>query len=176
MHVNPYGRPLLDNVIDLLNRPPTGIEDIAARWVAVGMPLENEAREGDAALVRDYLRGWRRLVDAEDEPARVAVLNALLTRYAGPPTVTDHDGSGWHLHYRPDGAGLGAVLAASTTVAAAQHLTAHGMRRLGRCALPECGDAYVDHSRPGRQRYCSHACANRDAVRRHRRAARETGS
>ena len=116
-----------------------------------------------------------RLVDAADEPARVAVLNELLTRYASQPTVTDH-GGGWHLHYRPDAASLGEILAASTTVAAAQHLTAHGMHRVGRCALPECGRAYVDHSRPGRQRYCSHACANRDAVRRHRAAGREPAS
>jgi hypothetical protein len=168
VHVNPYSRPLLHNVIDLLNRPPAGIDDICARWVAVGMPMENGPGAHDLDLVRDYLGDWRRLVDAGTEAARVAVLNELLTRYAGRLTVTDHDGSGWHLHYRSDDADLGEVLTASTTVAAAHHLTAHGMHRLGRCALPECADAYIDHSRPGRQRYCSHLCANRDAVRRHR--------
>ncbi|WP_245556978.1 CGNR zinc finger domain-containing protein [Jongsikchunia kroppenstedtii] len=166
---------MLDNTIDLLNRPPADVEDIAARWVAVGMPLENEPRPSDLNIVRDYLTGWARLIDAIDEPARVVILNELLARYASPPTVTDHDGSGWHIHYRPAAASLGEILAASTTVAIAQHLTAHGMHRLARCALPDCERAYVDHSRPGRQRYCSHACANRDAVRRHRHAAKTAG-
>ncbi|WP_438486119.1 CGNR zinc finger domain-containing protein [Streptomyces sp. S186] len=33
---------------------------------------------------------------------------------------------------------------------------------------PECGRVYIDFTLGGQQRYCSHACANRDAVRRHR--------
>lgn len=172
MRVNPYGRRLLTNVIDLLNHPPVDTDDIAARWIAAGMPLESRAGAHDLAVVTTYLDGWARLVAAGHEHARVAVLNELLTRYASGPTVTDHDGSGWHIHYRPEVASLGEILTASTTVAAARHLTDHGMHRLGRCALSECGNAYVDHSRPGRQRYCSHPCANRDAVRRHRGVAK----
>lgn len=172
MRVNPYGRQLLTNILDLLNQPPASADDIAARWVAIGMPLENQPRARDLKVVRNYLDGWAQLVDAPGEHARVTVLNKLLTQYAGNPTVTDHDASGWHIHYRPDTASLGEVLTASTTVAAAQHLTDQGMHRLGRCALSECSNAYVDHSRPGRQRYCSHPCANRDAVRRHRNTAR----
>ena len=37
-----------------------------------------------------------------------------------------------------------------------------------RWALEECRSPFGDFSRGGRQRYCSPACANRDAVRRHR--------
>ncbi|UUW89030.1 CGNR zinc finger domain-containing protein [Nocardioides sp. WV_118_6] len=170
MLVKPYARPLLDVMIGLLNEPPADADEVAARWVAAGMPLESRPRESDLAVVGACLAAWARMVDAVDEAARVVVLNELLARYAGPPTVTDHDGSGWHVHHRPDDASLGEILAASSAVAAADHLTAHGMHRLGRCALDECGRAFADHSRPGRQRYCSHACANRDAVRRHRRA------
>jgi predicted RNA-binding Zn ribbon-like protein len=42
------------------------------------------------------------------------------------------------------------------------------MDRLGRCAAADCGAPFADVSRTGRQRYCSPACGNRDAVRRHR--------
>ncbi|MCM6774746.1 CGNR zinc finger domain-containing protein [Nocardia sp. CDC159] len=42
------------------------------------------------------------------------------------------------------------------------------MHRLGRRALTDCGRASIDTTRGGRQRYCTRACANRDAVRRHR--------
>lgn len=170
MPVNPYNRRLLDNVIDLVNRPPAGPDELTARWAAAGMPLDRPADDRDLDIVLDYLTCWTRLVDAATDQDRVALLNELLARYAGDPAVTDHDGSGWHLHYRPDGAGLAGILTAATSVAAAHHLADRGMHRLGRCTLPECANAYIDHSRPGRQHYCSHACANRDAVRRHRNA------
>ncbi|QKG24073.1 CGNR zinc finger domain-containing protein [Actinomadura verrucosospora] len=177
MPVNPYARTLLHLVIDLLNRPPAGPGDLAARWAEAGMPLERAAGPDDCAMVRDYLADWCRLIDAVTDADRVALLNEMLARYATQPTVTDHDGTGWHIHYRHDDASFAGILTAATTVAAAQHLTGHGMHRLGRCALPECAGAYLDFSRPGRQRYCSHACANRDAVRRYRtsRRARPAG-
>ncbi|MFC4909496.1 CGNR zinc finger domain-containing protein [Actinomadura gamaensis] len=170
MPVNPYGRTLLCAVIDLLNRPPDSPGELADRWAATGMPLESDPGPDDLATVRGYLAAWSRLVGATTDTERVALLNEMLARYATPPTITDHDGSGWHIHYRRDDASFGGILTAATTVAAAQHLTGNGMHRLGFCALPECTNAYVDFSRPGRQRYCSHPCSNRDAVRRHRTA------
>lgn len=154
----------------MINNPPADIDEVLLRWRATGMPPENLHAPGDEDLIWAYLRDWTMLIDASSEEDRVGRLNAMLRRYTSPPTITDHDGSGWHLHFRPDGASAGEVIAASTTVAAANHLTIHGMHRLGRCALAECDRAFVDRSRPGRQRYCTHACANRDAVRRHRAA------
>lgn len=172
MRVNPYSSQLLELTIDLLNRPPIDVLDLEKRWIATGMPIENPSRANDLALITGYLSDWQLLIASEQESARVAVLNTMLRQYGGPPSVTNHDGTGWHMHYRPDTASLAEALAAATTVAIAEHLTAHGVHRLGRCALDECGNAFVDLSRPGRQRYCSQPCANRDAVRRHRHRAR----
>jgi len=129
-------------------------------------------RKRDLVVVSRFLAQWERLVDAAIEPARVELLNAMLRRYTAPPSITDHDGSGWHLHYRDPAADFGDTLAGATTASAAQFLCAHGMHRLGRCELPDCGKAFTDFSRPGRQRYCGPACANRGAVRRHRSRAR----
>lgn len=170
MAVNPYARPLLRIVTDLVNRPPADVEDLQARWAAHRMPIGRPAEAADLRAVRRYLRGWRQVVDARPDLDRVEALNVLLRRYTTPAWITAHDGSGWHLHHRAPDAGFAAVLAGSTTVAAAQYLTEHGMGRLGRCALADCRAAFVDFSRPGRQRYCGHPCANRDAVRRHRAA------
>lgn len=168
MRVNPYVRELLDLTMTLVNEPAPGLGEVTRRWVAQGLPLENPAVGGDWALLGRYLDDWLALIDEGRDTERAVILNAMLERYSGPPVLTDHDGTGWHIHYRPASASLGEIIAASTTVAVAEHLAKHGMHRVDRCHVAECRRAFVDHSRPGRQRYCSQRCANRDAVRRHR--------
>lgn len=163
-------RQLLSVATALVNEPPGNMTDVEARWLTLEMPIENPSRPGDLERVTEFLEAWTQLLDLPDEEQRVAQLNTMLVRFSGPPSVTDHDGSGWHLHYRPADASLGHTIAASISVATAEHLARNGVHRLGRCALPECRRAFADFSRPGSQRYCSHPCANRDAVRRHRRA------
>lgn len=171
MRVNPYIEPLLQNTIELLNDPPNYPGELEQRWSAHGMPAQKPATTDDLAILTRYLAHWRRVIDADTDQERVAHLNRMLHAYTAAPAITDHDGSGWHLHFRDPDAGFGLTLAGATSAAAAQFLTARGMHRLGRCRLTECGRAFVDLSRPSTQRYCSHTCANRDAVRRHRSRA-----
>ena len=108
------------------------------------------------------------MVDTEEEDQRAALLNRMLAAAAAYPRLTDHAG-GWHLHYRDAEQPLGAVLVSLIAVGTALHLAGRGMGRLRRCAVEECPVIFADTSRTGRQRYCSARCANRDAVRRHRR-------
>ncbi len=72
------------------------------------MPIHCQAsRVHDAREeVRDFLELWTDVVDAGTEQSRVTVLNQLLARVATSPSITDHDGSGWHLHYRDADAGF----------------------------------------------------------------------
>lgn len=172
MRVNPYNEPLLRNITDLLNQPPVSPEDLKDRWCAGGMPLPGRPTHADLEFVLEYLRDWAVVVSAADPATRVEALNRMLTTYTAPPSITDHDGTGWHLHFRDPAVGFGPTLAGATTAAAAQYLCDRGMGRVGRCACAGCGRAFVDFSRPGQQRYCTHACANRDAVRRHRSRSR----
>ncbi|WP_043263216.1 CGNR zinc finger domain-containing protein [Streptomyces sp. CT34] len=172
MQLNPYGEDAVRYVIELTNTPPTGVDELAQRSVAAGMVLDRPVTEADLTAVRDFLDRWAGIVDAPTDEQRAALLNALLADTAAHPRVTDHADGGWHIHYREDGQSLGGVLRAVGSVGTALHLTGLGMHRLGRCALAECGNAYADFSRAGRQRYCSPTCANRDAVRRHRARAR----
>jgi predicted RNA-binding Zn ribbon-like protein len=174
MRVNPYIEPLLKNVTDLLNNPPSTPADLEDRWTTWGMPAQRRATTADLRKAHEFLRAWENVVDAPTEHDRVGVLNELLSRFTASPSITDHDGTGWHLHYRDPDAGFAATLAGATSAAAAQYLTDRGMRRIRRCALTDCGNAFVDFSRPGTQKYCSHGCANRDAVRRHRSTSRSS--
>ena len=130
------------------------------------------SKAADLAMVRTALDEWIGVVDAPDEETRVRRINAMLATYADHPRLSNHAGDGWHVHYRPDDIGTGRLVATLITTGTALHLAGRGINRLGRCAIDGCDNVYADLSRTGRQRYCSPACANRDAVRRHRTRAR----
>ncbi|MFF2513215.1 CGNR zinc finger domain-containing protein [Streptomyces sp. NPDC058086] len=168
MHLNPYGEDAVNLAADLANRRPAGAEELADRCRAAGLVLENPVTLQDLDRTQDALAAWEKVVDATDEHERAELLNRMLGAAAAHPRMTDHAGSGWHLHFRDDRQALGSVLFSLIAVGTALHLTGRGMHRLGRCAVSECTTIFADTSRTGRQRYCSPRCANRDAVRRHR--------
>ena len=110
-------------------------------------------------------------VAATEPDVRAEMLNAQMVDAAAYPRLTNHDGEGWHLHYRDDVRSLPYVLRAVFAVGTSLHLVTRGMDRLGRCAASPCMNVVVDVTRNGRQRFCSVRCANRAAVRRHRARA-----
>jgi predicted RNA-binding Zn ribbon-like protein len=130
--------------------------------------LENPATPQDLDRTQNALEAWEKVVDATDEHERAELLNRMLATAAAYPRMTNHSGSGWHLHFRDDQQSLGSILFSLIAVGTALHLTGRGMHRLRRCAVSECTTIFADTSRTGRQRYCTQRCANRDAVRRHR--------
>jgi predicted RNA-binding Zn ribbon-like protein len=168
MHLNPYGEDAVNLAADLANRRPAGAEELADRCRAAGLVLENPVTPQDLDRTQDALAAWEKVVDATDEHERAELLNRMLAAAAAHPRMTNHAGSGWHLHFRDDRQALGPVLFSLIAVGTALHLTGRGMHRLGRCAVSECTTIFADTSRTGRQRYCTPRCANRDAVRRHR--------
>jgi predicted RNA-binding Zn ribbon-like protein len=174
MHLNPYGEDAVLLAVDLANARPESVAELQARCVASGLAAETRVTRHDLSAVHELLDRWLEVVDATDEARRARLLNALLEEFSAHPRLTDHIGTGWHLHYRPDRLPLGGVLAALVSVGTALHLVGRGMHRLRRCAAPDCDRVLADVTRNGRQRYCSVRCSNRDAVRRHR-AGRRTG-
>jgi predicted RNA-binding Zn ribbon-like protein len=171
MHLNPYGEDAVRFAVDLLERPADTPQELAHRCREAGVVVDSPATGQDVTRVRRFLARWLGVVDAADHAERAARLNVLLERYGAHPRVTDHTGAGWHLHFRDDGLCLGDLVAALVSVGTALHLTGRGMHLLGRCDVSECRKVFADVSRTGRRRYCSVACANRDAVRRHRARA-----
>ncbi|MFD6400104.1 CGNR zinc finger domain-containing protein [Nocardia sp. NPDC060249] len=176
MHYNHYGREPVLLGVELLNDPCLNAAELARRCAAAGLVLSAPVSEGDLASVTAFLGRWRGVVECADRTERAARLNVLLAEYASAPRLTDHVGDGWHLHFRDPGVATDRQIAALITVGTALHLTGLGMDRLGACAAEGCSLVYADTSRNGRQRFCSPACANRSAVRRHRASRAESGA
>jgi len=168
MHLNPYGEYAVLLAASLADDWPADRDGIEQRTRDFGMTMVFPAGADDHARIRAVIDEWLRVVDAADEGERARLLNAQMAAAAAYPRLTDHDGEGWHLHYRDDDDSLPHVLRAVIGVGTALHLATRGMHRLGRCAAAPCTRVVVDVTRNGRQRYCSVRCANRDAVRRHR--------
>ncbi|MFG6444975.1 CGNR zinc finger domain-containing protein [Microbacterium sp. P07] len=173
MHLNPYGEYAILLAASLANDWPPDRAGIEARTRDFGMTMAFTVGADDHPETRAALDGWLAVVDAPHADQRAALLNARMAAIAAYPRLTDHDGEGWHLHYRDQGQSLAHVLDAVVSVGTALHLTTRGMSRLRRCEAGEapgdpCRNVVVDVTRNGRQRYCSVRCANRAAVRRHR--------
>lgn len=171
MHLNPYGEYAVLLAASLANDWPEHRAGIVERTLELGMTVEFPAAPDDYAQTRRVIDDWLDVVRAPDSNRRAALLNEQMAGAAAYPRLTDHDGEGWHLHYRDDDQTLPSALRAIISVGTSLHLVTRGMHRLGICAAEPCGNVVVDVTRNGRQRYCSVRCANRAAVRRHRSKA-----
>ncbi|WP_295779762.1 CGNR zinc finger domain-containing protein [uncultured Microbacterium sp.] len=168
MHLNPYGEYAVLLAASLANEWPDDRDGIEARTRELGMTMTFPEACDDHARTRAVIDDWLRIVDAPDDDTRATLLNAQMAAVTAYPRLTNHDGEGWHLHYRDSDEQLPRVLAAVISVGTSLHLVTRGMDRLARCAAEPCTRVVVDVTRNGRQRYCSVRCANRAAVRRHR--------
>lgn len=168
MQFNPYGRDPIQLGVGLVNDPVVDPELLAARCQEAGLVLEREVDAQDVVGVRAFLERWQRVIDAVGPVDRADLLNVLLAEFAAPPQLTDHTGTGWHLHFRDDDLPVHRQIASLISVGTALHLTGLGMSRLGRCAATKCTRVFADVSKNGRQRFCSPGCGNRAAVQRHR--------
>ncbi|MHA7270123.1 CGNR zinc finger domain-containing protein [Arthrobacter sp. HLT1-20] len=173
MHLNPYGEYAVLLAASLANDFPPDRAGLIERVRDFGMTMDFTPEEQDHPFVRRVIENWLAVVDAPSPGERAALLNAQMAAAAAYPRLTDHNGEGWHLHYRDENQTLAHVLRAVISVGTALHLTTRGMTRLGRCAAgaapgDPCSAVVVDVTRNGRQQYCSVRCANRAAVRRHR--------
>ena len=161
--------------VNLVIQPATTPAELAERCEESGVESRlvrnRQVTPADLAAVRVALDEWLAVVDATDAKKRVEVVNPLLAKYPEHPRLPNHAGAVWHVHYRRDDVRVGRLVATLISTGTALHLAGRGIARLGRCATDGCDNVYADLSRSGRQRYCSPACSNRDAVRRHRARA-----
>jgi predicted RNA-binding Zn ribbon-like protein len=178
MHLNPYGEYAVLLAASLANDWPADRDGLVQRTREFGMTMDYKPSAGDDhEQTRDVIDAWLSVVDESDPQNRAALLNAQMAAAAAYPRLTDHDGEGWHLHYRDPDQALPQVLLAVISVGTALHLSTRGAHRLSRCAAGSssgdpCRAVVVDVTRNGRQRYCSVRCANRDNVRKHRARAK----
>lgn len=168
MHLNPYGEYAVVLAQSLPNDWPLDRSGVVSRTRDFGMTMPFLEQVGDYDRCRDVVSQRLQVVDAESASDRANLLNKQMAAVSAYPRLTDHNGEGWHLHYRSTDDDLPVVLQSVIAAGTALHLTTRGITRLGRCSSSPCRNVIVDISRNGTQRYCSPRCASRDAVRRHR--------
>lgn len=168
MHLNPYGEYAVLLAQSLANDWPVDRAGVVSRTRKFGMTMPFPEQDGDHDRCRQVVDDWLAVVDAPTPDQRATLLNEQMAQVSAYPRLTDHNGEGWHLHYRDVDDDLAVVLKSVFSVGTALHLTTRGVDRLGRCASQPCTRVIVDVSRNGTQRYCSPRCASRDAVRHHR--------
>jgi hypothetical protein len=157
---------------DLLIELRSGEPDLAGRLAAV-LAEHGEAGVELAPVEIDDLRAAAEPVGAvfaaTDTSAAADALNALFARYGGPPRLTAHDGTAWHLHVDADDDGRwGEWFATSSGLALAVLLAERQAPPGGVCAAPGCARPFVAHGAGSPRRYCSSRCATRVRVARHR--------
>jgi predicted RNA-binding Zn ribbon-like protein len=134
-------------------------------------------RDGDAAELR-ALRALRpvlrELLTAERDDA-AELVNALLADARAVPQLRRHDGLDWHIHAVPADAPLERRVAVEAAMAMVDMIRADELSRLSVCADERCDGLVLDLSRNRSRRYCSTACANRNAVAAYRARSRRGG-
>jgi predicted RNA-binding Zn ribbon-like protein len=166
VHHNRYSDLAVTLLADLANEPPTSVAELVRRCEEGGF-VAAPTHRADLASVLVFIDEWAHLAETSEPSERSRLLNAMMADAATYPRMTDHDGH-WHLHHRDDGVTLAHAHKARGSVATATHLLTRGMPPQGRCEADDCSRIYADVSRAGTRRFCSPACANRSAVRRHR--------
>jgi len=176
-----YGDASLELALDLANTRPTDqFPEELPDEASLGALLEGHdialpdggVTAVDLAEVHDLREQLVAVLQATDLAAAAEVLNDVMERGAALPSLTDHDGDGWHLHYESRDGRLVSRLAAICGPTLALLLRDVGLARIGECQDDTCESFYVDASRNAVRRYCCHRCATRSSVAAYRRRQR----
>jgi predicted RNA-binding Zn ribbon-like protein len=176
----------VDCIVDLVNSAPAertttgadGLRDLADLADFVHRHDISEVGDltsEDLRAVRELRDVLARVFDCPDDRTAAELVNALVSRAAVTPRLTDHDGYEWHVHYFVPGASLAEHLTVDCGMALAQVIASGERERLRRCEAPDCAQVLVDLSRNRSKRYCdARTCGNRlhvAAYRERQRAA-----
>ncbi len=152
-----------------LHGTPTA-DEVAAVLIAHGEPSPMGLSEGDLAELGSATAALAAVFRAESTEVAAERLNDLFRAYAGPPRLTAHGGTGWHLHVDADDEGpWGRWLVTSSAWALATLLAQHQVPPGGICQAPDCEHPYVNAGNGGARKFCSSRCATRVRVAQHRR-------
>ncbi|MFC4909989.1 CGNR zinc finger domain-containing protein [Actinomadura gamaensis] len=146
---------------------------VASLLRAHGEPDPVEVRDEDVVALRAVADRLWDVFGAPDLDTAARRINALMAEMGGPPRLSAHDGTFWHLHAdRSDDASWAEWFAASSALALAVLLAERRALPGGLCASPACGRPFVMTGRGAPRRYCSARCGSRERVAAHRRAGK----
>lgn len=160
-----------EEAVRLVNHPVDSVP--AVRALLAERPwLRQRVRPTDVEPLRRAQAALAAVVDssaAGDEAGVVARLNTLLDEHPIRPRISGHDAKSWHLHVSDTDAAVAEIVTGEALFGLTLLVTNLGADRLGRCAAPGCGRAFLDTSPNRSRRFCGPRCATRVNVAAHRR-------
>ena len=153
----------------------TEIDQLDAWYDDHGFTGRHDSDAAELQALRALRPVLRELLTADRDRA-AALVNALLAESRALPPLRRHDGLDWPNHAVPDDAPLARRMAVEAAMAMIDVVRADELSRLSVCADERCGGLVLDLSRNRSRRFCSTACANRNAVAAYRARAREQRS
>jgi predicted RNA-binding Zn ribbon-like protein len=150
---------------------PVAADDVARVLREHGEPEAAGLTAMDITQMRAVAGDLLAVFAARDTAAAAVLLNQILQRAAGPPQLSGHDATPWHLHFdSPHPASWAEWLALSSAMALAVVLADRQAQPGGLCAATHCQQPFADLGRGAPRRYCSPRCASRTRVSAYRHA------
>ncbi len=166
----------LRSAVDLVNSGVdpdtlTEVAHVAAWFEAHGYSGRRDGDEGELAALR-ALRPVLRDLLTTDRDRAAELVNAMLADAGAVPQLVRHDALDWHVHAVSTDAPLDRRVVVETAMAMVDVIRADELSRLSVCADDRCTGLVLDLSRNRSRRFCSTACANRNAVAAYRARGR----
>ncbi|TWF94332.1 CGNR zinc finger domain-containing protein [Saccharopolyspora dendranthemae] len=120
----------------------------------------DEAELDELRALRPVLRDL--LTTDRDRAAHL--VNEMLTEANALPRLVRHGGEDWHLHAVGSDASVARRVTVEVAMAMVDLVRLDEMSRLSVCADENCEGVVIDLTRNRSRRFCSTACANRNAV------------
>ncbi|GAA2500812.1 CGNR zinc finger domain-containing protein [Winogradskya humida] len=132
-------------------------------------------RDRDAAELAalNALRPALRDLLTSDRDRAATLVNDLLAQAPASPRLVRHGDLDWHVHAIADNAPLAARVTVETAMAMIDLVRADEVSRLSQCTDDTCDNLVIDLTRNRSRRFCSTACANRNAVAAYRARAKK---
>lgn len=144
---------------------PAGAAEVSAVLREFGEPEPIVLTDGDLAGLRRVAATLRSVFAAPDPATAARLLNDLLATSAGPPRLSRHDGTPWHVHVdRADDAPWADWFAAASAAGLATVLASRQAVPGGLCSAPGCDAPFAATAGGSPRRYCSARCASRARV------------
>ena len=151
----------------------TTVEQLDAWYTDHGFTGRHDADEAELESLRALRVVLRELLTAGRDRA-AELVNRLLAEARAVPQLRRHDGLDWHIHAVPSDAPLARRVAVEVAMAMIDVIRTDELSRLAVCIDDRCEGLVLDLSRNRSRRYCSTACANRNAVAAYRARGRQS--
>jgi predicted RNA-binding Zn ribbon-like protein len=153
----------------------TTVAELDAWYTAHGYTGRHDSDDTELAALRALRPVLRELLTADRDRA-AELVNAMLAEADALPQLVRHDGLDWHIHAVSRDAPLDRRVVVETAMAMVDVIRADELSRLSLCADDRCDGLVLDLSRNRSRRFCSRACANRNAVAAYRARHRGSGA